>query len=163
VVSDKTGALGLERAKVAGVNTAVISPKNPAALLERAAGAGLMVLAGYLPILPPEVTDAFYEKIINIHPSLIPSFCGKGYYGVKVHEAALNAGVKITGATVHFVDGGIDSGAILIQKAVNVEKDDTPQTLQKRVLAVEHEILVKAVKAFTEGRVVISGGRARID
>ncbi|MDR1066447.1 MAG: phosphoribosylglycinamide formyltransferase [Clostridiales bacterium] len=165
VISNAAGAFGLERANKAGVETKVISSKDTSFLLKvlRESETELIVLAGYLPILPRAVTDEFCGKILNIHPSLIPSFCGKGYYGIKTHQAVIDAGVKITGATAHFVDAGVDTGMILIQEAVSVKWDDTPQSLQRRVLAAEHRILVAAVKAFTENRVVISENHCYIE
>jgi phosphoribosylglycinamide formyltransferase-1 len=112
-------------------------------------------MAGFLKILPEKFYSTYKNRIINIHPSLIPSFCGKGYYGIRVHQAALDYGVKVTGATVHFADGGADTGPIILQKAVDVLGNDTPQTLQRRVLAVEHELLAKAVRLFVEDKINI--------
>jgi phosphoribosylglycinamide formyltransferase-1 len=122
------------------------------------------VLAGFLVVTPEEMTERFKNRIINIHPSLIPAFCGKGYYGLKVHEGALSRGVKITGATVHFVDSGTDTGPIILQKAVSVQDDDTPETLQKRVMVeAEWEILPEAIKLFSEGRIKVHDGLVKID
>jgi phosphoribosylglycinamide formyltransferase-1 len=124
----------------------------------------LIVLAGYLVVIPEEMTERFKNRIINIHPSLIPAFCGKGYYGLKVHEGALERGVKLTGATVHFVDSGTDTGPIILQKAVSVADDDTPETLQKRVMVeAEWEILPEAIKLISEGRVKVVDGRVKIN
>ena len=114
----------------------------------------LIVLAGYLVKIPAAMIEKYRDKIINIHPSLIPSFCGVGFYGLKVHEAALRRGVKITGATVHFVDEGMDSGPIILQKAVEVEKDDTPEVLQRRVMEqAEWKILPKAIDMIANGEI----------
>lgn len=141
VVSDKADAYALKRAENAGIKTAVVAKKEYGDLFENAlikeivkSGAELIVLAGFLTILSQKFTDAFKNRIINVHPSLIPSFCGKGFYGLKVHEAALSCGVKITGATVHFVSEVPDGGKIIMQKAVRVKDSDSPETLQKRVM-----------------------------
>ena len=143
VVSDNANAFALERAKKAGVETALFDRKQVPDRKEREARIlallrekqiGLVVLAGFMTILSENFTRAFENRIINVHPSLIPSFCGPGYYGLKVHEAALARGVKVTGATVHYVNEVCDGGPIILQKAVNVEEGDTPETLQKRVM-----------------------------
>ena len=156
VVSDNAAAYALERAKKAGIETAVVDKKSVpdraarekailSALKER--GIGLVVLAGFMTILSERFTKAFEDRIINVHPSLIPSFCGPGFYGLKVHEAALARGVKVTGATVHFVNEVCDGGPIILQKAVNVEDGDTPETLQKRVMReAEWQILPAAAE-----------------
>ena len=161
VISNNPDAYALERARKHQVPAECISPKSfadreafHAALLKRLqeSGADLIVLAGYLVAIPPEIVDAFPNRIINIHPSLIPSFCGKGFYGLHVHEAALARGVKITGATVHFVDKGTDTGPIIMQKAVEVAPDDTPQTLQRRVMEnCEWVILPEAINRIANG------------
>lgn len=155
VFSNNTNAYALERAKNAGIEAMALSPSsfetreefNQAmlrALKER--NLDLIVLAGFLVKIPPEMVEAFRGKIINIHPSLIPSFCGVGYYGLKVHEAALKRGVKVTGATVHYVDEGMDSGPIILQKAVEVKSGDTPKSLQQRVMEeAEWVILPQAI------------------
>ena len=123
----------------------------------------LVVLAGYLVIIPPMLIKEYRNRLINIHPSLIPSFCGTGYYGLKVHEAVLERGAKVTGATVHFVDEGTDTGPILLQKAVCVQKGDTPEILQERVMVeAEWEILPKAIDAIANGNVVIEDGKSWI-
>ena len=163
VISNKEDAFALERAKNAGIEGKYISPKQYAdkeeyskAMVEviRAAGAELVVLAGFLVVLPESFVNAFEKKIINIHPSLIPSFCGDGYYGLKVHEAALSRGVKVTGATVHYVDSGTDTGPIINQKAVYIESGDDAQTLQKRVMQqAEWVILPKAIDDIANGRI----------
>lgn len=154
VVSNKAGVYALERAKNAGIETAVISKKEygenfNARLLAymREKEIDVVVLAGFLAILGGDFLEAYKDRIINIHPSLIPSFCGDGFYGLKVHEAALNYGVKVTGATVHFVNEIVDGGKIIMQKAVNVEEGDTPEILQKRVMEqAEWVILPQAVE-----------------
>lgn len=166
VISNKANAYGLERAKKHGIPTAVISKKDYAneyefnkAILDELDKyrVDLIVLAGYLSILSPEVVDRYKNRIINIHPSLIPAFCGKGYYGKKVHQAVLDYGVKVTGATVHFVDYGTDTGPIILQKPVLVQPDDDAESLAERVLEVEHELLPKAVKLWVEDRLKIQG------
>ena len=163
VISNNYGAFALERAKKAGVEAEVVSPKDypdraafHAGLMQAvdAAKPDLIVLAGFLVVIPPEMIRAYAGKIINIHPSLIPSFCGTGYYGLKVHEAALKRGVKLTGATVHFVDEGTDTGPIILQKAVAVQKGDTPEVLQRRVMEeAEWEILPQAIQMIAHGQV----------
>ena len=164
VISNNADAYALERAKNAGIESKCISPKNfknrddfNKALLDelKSQNPDLIVLAGFLVNISKDIVDAFENKIINIHPSLIPSFCGKGYYGLKVHEAALKRGVKVTGATVHFVDAGIDTGKIIIQKAVNVLPGDDAKTLQRRVMEeAEWIILPKAVEMIANGEVL---------
>ena len=120
----------------------------------------LIVLAGYLVVIPPEMIKKYKNRIINIHPSLIPSFCGTGYYGLKVHEAALERGVKVVGATVHFVDEGTDTGPIILQKAVEVQNGDTPEVLQRRVMEqVEWKILPHAIDLIANGKVEVEGHR----
>ena len=155
VISNNPGAYALERAKKHGIEALCISPKDyenrdafNEAFLHKIDEyhLDLIVLAGYLVKIPAAMIEKYRNKIINIHPSLIPSFCGVGFYGLKVHEAALARGVKITGATVHFVDEGMDSGPIILQKAVEVEKGDTPEVLQRRVMEqAEWKILPKAI------------------
>lgn len=164
VISNNADAYALKRAKGAGIENKCISPKSflnrddfDKALLDelKRLNPDLIVLAGFLVNISKDIVDAFENKIINIHPSLIPSFCGKGYYGLKVHEAALNRGVKVTGATVHFVDTGIDTGRIIIQKAVNVLPGDDAMTLQRRVMEeAEWIILPKAVEMIANGEVL---------
>ncbi len=173
VISNNPGVYALERAKAAGIEAVCVSPKDyedragfNRALLEavREADPDLVVLAGFLVAIPPEMVEAYPDRIINIHPALIPSFCGKGYYGLKVHEGALARGVKLTGATVHFVDAGLDSGPIILQKAVEVKNGDTPQILQKRVMEqAEWSILPEAVRLLSKGKVHIEGRMTRID
>lgn len=155
VISNNQGAYALERARNHGIKALCISPKQfdtreafNSALLEglEEYNLDLIVLAGFLVTIPPAMIERYRNRIINIHPSLIPSFCGVGYYGLKVHEAALARGVKVTGATVHFVDEGVDSGPIILQKAVEVLPGDTPKRLQQRVMEeAEWKILPKAI------------------
>lgn len=165
VISNNPGAYALTRAKDHGSEAVVVSPRDYAdreqfneALLQalKEARPDLIVLAGFLVNVPASIVREFRNRIINIHPSLIPSFCGKGYYGLKVHEGVLTRGVKVTGATVHFVDEGIDTGRIIAQKAVNVEEGDTPEVLQKRVMEqAEWIILPQAVSDIAAGRIKI--------
>ena len=120
----------------------------------------LIVLAGFLVVIPPKMIEKYRNRIINIHPSLIPSFCGTGYYGLRVHEAALSRGVKVVGATVHFVDEGTDTGPIILQKAVEVERGDTPETLQRRVMEqAEWKILPQAIDLIANGKIKVENGR----
>lgn len=161
VISNNSDAYALERAKKAEIDAKCISPKNFSnrdefnkVLLDELQGLNpdLIVLAGFLVNISEDIVEAFENKIINIHPSLIPSFCGKGYYGLKVHEAALKRGVKVTGATVHFVDAGIDTGRIILQKAVDVHPGDDAKSLQKRVMEeAEWIILPKAIEKIANG------------
>lgn len=161
VISNNPGAYALERARDHGIEAVCISPKsfeNRAAFNEAFLkktdeyNLDLIVLAGFLVTIPEEMIRKYRNRIINIHPSLIPSFCGVGYYGLKVHEAALARGVKVTGATVHYVDEGVDSGPILLQKAVEVQPGDTPQVLQRRVMEqAEWVILPEAVNRIANG------------
>ena len=169
VISNNKSAYALERANTAGIRSMCISPKDyesreefHVALTEtlKNAGVDLIVLAGYLVAIPEMLVKEFPNKIINIHPSLIPSFCGVGYYGLKVHEAALEKGVKVVGATVHFVDEGTDTGAIILQKAVAVEKGDTPEILQRRVMEqAEWKILPKAIDLIANDKLEIIDGK----
>ncbi len=163
VISNNEGAYAIERAKKHNVPAFVVTPKAydtrdafNVALLDtvNACKPDLIVLAGFLVKIPAAMIEAYRNKIINIHPSLIPSFCGVGYYGLKVHEAALARGVKVTGATVHYVDEGTDTGPILFQKAVDVQPEDTPKTLQQRVMEqAEWILLPKAIDAIANGRI----------
>ena len=172
VISNNPKAYALERARSAGVEGICVSPKDYAerevfhdALLAavQEAEPDLVVLAGFLVAIPPKMVEAFPSRIINIHPSLIPSFCGVGYYGLHVHEAALARGVKVTGATVHFVDEDMDSGPILLQKAVAVQENDTPEILQRRVMEeAEWELLPRAISLIAEGRVRVEGRKTFI-
>ena len=163
VISNNRNAYALERAKQAGIKDIVVSPKdfetrdvfneNLLKILQEV-NPDLIVLAGYLVVIPEIVIDAFENRIINIHPSLIPAFCGTGYYGLKVHEAALKRGVKVVGATVHFVDKGTDTGPIIMQKAVAVQNGDTPKVLQQRVMEqAEWNILPAAIDKIAHGKV----------
>ena len=171
VISNNRDAYALKRAEENHIPGVCISPKDYAdreafhkALLEavREAEPDLIVLAGFLVVIPKEMIAEYTNKIINIHPSLIPSFCGTGYYGMKVHEGALNRGVKITGATVHFVDEGTDTGPILLQKPVEIMEGDTPEILQRRVMEeAEWILLPEAVDAIANGRVEIKDNRCR--
>ena len=128
----------------------------------KSAGVEYIVLAGWLLVVPADFIKAFENAIINIHPSLIPSFCGMGYYGIHVHEKAIEYGVKLSGATVHFVEADVDGGAIIMQRAVPVEADDTPEALQARILKEEHKILPECVKLLCQGKVQKEGRRVRI-
>ncbi|AEB76433.1 phosphoribosylglycinamide formyltransferase [Clostridium botulinum] len=169
VISDKEGAFGIERAKQHNIKTFVFDRKKYGEsisdkILETLDGkVDLIVLAGYLSIVKGKILNKFKNKIINIHPSLIPSFCGKGMYGIKVHQKALEYGVKVTGCTVHFVDEGTDTGSIILQKAVNVEEDDTPEKLQKRVLVQEHKALPEAIKLIYQGKIGFNERKVYID
>jgi phosphoribosylglycinamide formyltransferase-1 len=170
VISSNSGAYALERAKNNDIPTRVIPRREYsdsvsyskailAALNEEKAD--LVVLAGFMTILDECVTNEYAYKIINVHPALIPSFCGEGYYGLKVHEAALAYGVKVSGATIHFVNEKADAGAIILQGVVDVMNDDTPETLQRRIMEnVEWKLLPKAVSLFCEDRIEISDGKA---
>ena len=169
VISDKEDAYALERAKQHGIPTYVLSKKVLKSEFQEALlnlltmlSPDLVVLAGFLTILSPQVVERFPQKIINIHPALLPSFCGKGFYGMKVHEAVYESGVKYTGCTVHFVDAGVDAGPIILQEVVKVDDDDTPETIAEKVLEVEHRLLPTAIKLISEGRVVLEGRRVRI-
>lgn len=172
VISNNKNAYALERARNHGIEAVCISPKdyeNRAAFNEafleklNTYEVDLVVLAGFLVVIPEEMIRRYRNRMINIHPSLIPSFCGTGFYGLKVHEGALARGVKITGATVHFVDEGTDTGPIILQKAVAVRKEDTPETLQRRVMEeAEWKILPEAIDLIAAGRVTVIDGRAVI-
>jgi phosphoribosylglycinamide formyltransferase-1 len=161
VISNNAGAYALERAKNHGIAAECLSPKSfesreafNHALVDKIDSyqLDLIVLAGYLVKIPEEMTRKYEHRIINIHPSLIPSFCGVGYYGLKVHQAALDRGVKVTGATVHFVDSGMDTGPIILQKAVEVKEGDTPEILQRRVMEqAEWVILPRAINLIANG------------
>ena len=172
VISNNANAYALTRAEKHNIPNECISPKNYEnrdvfndALLEGVSkyNPDLIVLAGFLVAIPEKMVKAFPEKIINIHPSLIPSFCGKGYYGLKVHEAALQRGVKVTGATVHYVDEGTDTGKIIFQKPVMIEDGDTPEVLQKRVMEqAEWKILPRAVSLFCEDKIIVKDNKTEI-
>ena len=161
VISNNPGAYALKRAEAKGIDAVCISPKSfesredfHKALLAKiqSYGVDLIVLAGCLVVIPKMMVDAYPNRIINIHPALIPAFCGTGYYGLKVHEAALERGVKITGATVHFVDAGTDTGPIILQKAVEIREGDTPEVLQRRVMEeAEWKLLPAAINMIANG------------
>ena len=172
VISNNKNAYALERAKNHNIEGICISPKDyenraefNKAFLEKLDSyeVDLVVLAGFLVVIPPEMIAKYEGRIINVHPSLIPSFCGTGFYGLKVHEGALARGVKVTGATVHFVDEGTDTGPIILQKAVYIENGDTAEVLQKRVMEqAEWVILPKAIDLIANGKVAIVDGKAII-
>ena len=173
VISSNPEAFALERAAKAGISTVVIPRKeysdsvsySKAILAELdKQKADLIVLAGFMTILDKCVTEKYSYKIINVHPALIPSFCGEGFYGLKVHEKALEYGVKVSGATIHFVNEEADAGAIILQGTVNIENDDTPEVLQRRIMEnVEWKLLPKAVSLFCEDRISIRNGKAYVD
>ena len=168
VISNNRHAYARERAKSAGVPAQCISPKNYEnrdmfydALLDalEASEADLVVLAGCMVVMPEKIVERYENRIINIHPALIPSFCGKDYYGLRVHEGVLRRGVKVTGATVHFVDQGTDTGPIILQKAVEVRQGDTPETLQRRVMEeAEWVIMPRAIDLIANGRIQVTDG-----
>ena len=172
VISSKPDAYALQRAHHAGIDTEVIIRKEYATAEEydkalvcllKKHDTDLIVLAGFMTIIGKYVVESYPNRIINVHPALIPSFCGKGYYGLHVHRAALDAGVKVTGATVHLVNEVCDGGPILLQKAVEVKADDTPETLQRRVMEeAEWNLLPKAVSLFCQGKIQVQNGKAII-
>lgn len=172
VISNNKNAYALERAKQHGIDAVCISPKEfenretfNQAFLEKLNSfqVDLVVLAGFLVVIPEMMIKQYRNRIINIHPSLIPSFCGTGYYGLKVHEGALARGVKVTGATVHFVDEGTDTGPIILQKPVMIEQGDTPQSLQRRVMEqAEWKILPEAINLIANGKVEVVDGKTVI-
>lgn len=168
VMANASRAYALERARARGIPALFVSKKQAgsdtayndlllARLLE--VKAELVVLAGYLPIVGAQIVAAYPQRIINIHPALIPSFCGVGMYGHHVHEAVLRAGVKLSGATTHFVDEQVDHGGIILQRSVPVLQEDTPETLAARVLTVEHQILPESVALFCQGKLRVDGNR----
>lgn len=171
VISNKENAYGLERARKHNIPAVFVNQKhydsfvkfNDAIMdvLEKH-NVDIVVLAGYLKMLSHKLIENYKNKIINIHPSLIPSFCGKGFYGLKVHEAAVSYGVKASGATVHFVDEGADTGPIILQETVNVDYSDTAESLQQKVLKIEHKLLPLAVKILCEDRLEVVGRKVRI-
>ena len=173
VISSNPEAYAIERAEKANIPSVVISRKDYSdsvsyskAILEELnrQKADLVILAGFMTILDKCVTEAYAYKIINVHPALIPSFCGEGFYGLKVHEKALEYGVKVSGATIHFVNEEADAGAIILQGTVNVENGDTPEVLQKRIMEnVEWKLLPKAASLFCEDRITIVDGKAYVD
>ena len=172
VIASKPGVYALERAANAGIEGRVLARRDYESIADyskalademTAEGIDLVVLAGFLTIIDEQVYEAFPNRIINVHPALIPSFCGKGYYGLHVHEAALAKGVKVSGATVHIVTPECDAGPIILQKAVEVREDDTPEVLQKRIMEeAEWIILPRAVKLFCEDRLVVKDNKVYI-
>ncbi len=172
VIASKPGVYALERAANAGIESHVLARKEydsisaySKALADEmtAAGIDLVVLAGFLTIFDEQVYEAFTDKILNVHPALIPSFCGKGFYGLHVHEAALAKGVKVSGATVHIVTPECDAGPIVLQKAVEVRQDDTPETLQRRIMEeAEWKILPEAVRLFCEDKITVENNKVYI-
>lgn len=172
VISNNYGVKALERANQAGIPAVCVSPKDyedreafNQALLDTVDSyqVDLIVLAGFLVVIPEQMIEKYENRIINIHPSLIPAFCGTGYYGLKVHEAALERGVKVVGATVHFVDKGTDTGPILLQQAVEVQQGDTPKILQQRVMEqAEWKLLPRAIDLIAQGRVSVENGKTVI-
>lgn len=173
VISNNQNAYALERAANHGIEALCISPKDyesreafNEAFLEKLNSyqVDLVVLAGFLVVIPEKMIKQYRNRIINIHPSLIPSFCGTGYYGLKVHEGVLSRGVKVTGATVHFVDEGTDTGPIILQKAVEVQQGDTPEVLQRRVMEeAEWKIMPKAIDLIAKGKVSVVDGQVIIE
>lgn len=173
VISSKADAYALTRAENNGIKTRVLIRKDYADIASYSCAmrdilieekADLVVYAGFMTILDENVCDAFQYKMINVHPALIPSFCGKGYYGLHVHEEALKKGVKVSGATVHFVTAECDAGPIILQKAVEVAEDDTPETLQRRIMEqAEWNILPKAVQLFCDGKITVKDNKTYID
>lgn len=163
VISNRKNAYGLERARQAGIETAVVRKDDELIVkMLKERNVGLVVLAGYLAILTDVLIDAYPNKIINIHPSLIPSFCGPGHYGMQVHEKVLARGVKVTGATVHFVSSEVDGGPIILQEACNIDDLDNAEDIQARVLEIEHRILPKAVALFCDGKIIVENERAKV-
>ena len=171
LVASKPEIGAITRAKKAGIKTLVFDKTAETkeafyarvAKILKDAGVELIVLAGWLLVVPASFIGAFENKIINIHPSLIPAFCGMGYYGLKVHKAAIDYGVKVSGATVHFVEADVDGGAIIMQRTVAVENGDTPETLQARILKVEHEMLPLCVKRFCQGKIQKRGRQVCVE
>lgn len=163
VISNKENAYGLERARNHNIKAICEKDENKIIEVLKANEIELVILAGYLKIVSPKLVNEYRNKIINIHPSLIPAFCGKGYYGEKVHQGVIDYGAKVTGATVHFVDEGADTGPIIMQKTVEVKQDDDIKKLAKRVLEVEHEILTKSISMFCENKLTVNGRRVYIN
>lgn len=172
IISNKKDAYGLVRGEKAAIKSLFIDPKECVSTEEynkrlikefKDMDIDLIVLAGYLKVLSKDFIQEFKDKIINIHPSLIPSFCGKSYYGEYVHQCVLDRGVKYTGATVHFVDEGTDTGPIILQEVVKVDEDETVDSLKKKVLEVEHKILIEAVSLFSKDKIKIDGKKVIIN
>lgn len=171
VIANNADAYGLTRAQNSGIPTAVVLESDfedydafNAEIIRilKDKGVELVVLAGYMKIITPAFVEAYPNKIINIHPALIPSFCGEGYYGMHVHEAVIDYGVKVTGATVHFVNEEADAGPIIAQKTVEVADDDTPESIQKKVLEIEHTLLPWVVEQYCLGRITVEGRKTKI-
>ncbi len=172
VLASKPGVYALERAKMSGIKSVVLARSEYESIVEyskaiadtlTSEGVELVVLAGFLTIIDEQVYQKFPNRIINVHPALIPSFCGKGYYGLKVHEEALKKGVKVSGATVHIVTPECDAGPIILQKAVEVKPDDTPEVLQKRIMEeAEWKLLPKAVRLFCDGKITVKDDKVYI-
>ena len=163
VISNKEEAYGLERARNHKITAICEKDENKIIEILKENEVELVILAGYLKIVSPKLVDEYRNKIINIHPSLIPSFCGKGYYGEKVHQGVIDYGAKVTGATVHFVDEGADTGPIIMQKTIEVKQDDDAKKLAERVLEVEHAILTKSISMFCENKLTVNGRRVYIN
>ena len=163
VISNKSEAYGLERAKKHNIKAICEKDEDKIIEILKENEIELLILAGYLKIVSPKLVNEYRNRIINIHPSLIPAFCGKGYYGEKVHQGVIDYGVKVTGATVHFVDEGADTGPIIMQKTVKVKQDDDAKKLAARVLEVEHEILTKSISMFCEKKLNVQGRRVYIN
>lgn len=163
VISNKSEAFGLQRAKNHNIKAVFENKEDKIIEILKENKVELVVLAGYLKIISPKLVNEYRNRIINIHPSLIPAFCGKGYYGEKVHQGVIDYGAKVTGATVHFVDEGADTGPIIMQKTVEVKQDDDVKKLAARVLDVEHEILTKSIAMFCENKLTVQGRRVYIN
>ena len=163
VISNKEEAYGLERERNHKITAICEKDENKIIEILKENEVELVILAGYLKIVSPKLVNEYRNKIINIHPSLIPAFCGKGYYGEKVHQGVIDYGAKVTGATVHFVDEGADTGPIIIQKTVEVKQDDDAKKFAERVLEVEHEILTKSISMFCENKLTVNGRRVYIN
>lgn len=163
VISNKEEVYGLERARNHKITAICEKDENKIIEILKENEVELVILAGYLKIVSPKLVNEYRNKIINIHPSLIPAFCGKGYYGQKVHQGVIDYGAKVTGATVHFVDEGADTGPIIMQKTVEVKQDDDAKKLAERVLEVEHEILTKSISMFCENKLTVNGRRVYIN
>lgn len=162
VISNRKKAYGLERARLHGIQAEWIKDEDEILKRFEEEKIDVVVLAGYLAIVGDKLIEQYKNRIINIHPSLIPSFCGPGFYGMHVHEAVFKRGVKVSGATVHFVTGEVDGGPIILQRAVDISNLETPEDIQARVLEIEHEILPEAVALYCEGRVSVENERVKI-
>lgn len=162
VISNRKKAYGLERARLHGIQAEWIKDEDEILKRFEEEKIDVVVLAGYLAIVGDKLLEQYKNRIINIHPSLIPSFCGPGFYGMHVHEAVFKRGVKVSGATVHFVTGEVDGGPIILQRAVDISDLETPEDIQARVLEIEHEILPEAVRLYCEGRVSVENERVKI-